>query len=39
MTQIEVVFYQADDGSVPALEALIDLQKRDRPCRQTQGKV
>ncbi len=29
MTQIEVVFYQADDGSVPALEALIDLQKSD----------
>lgn len=29
MTQIEVVFYQADDESVPALEALIDLQKSD----------
>ena len=29
MTQIEVVFYQTDDGSVPALEALIDLQKSD----------
>jgi len=29
MTQIDVVFYQADDGSVPALEALIDLQKSD----------
>jgi len=29
MTQIDVVFYQADDGSVPALDALIDLQKSD----------
>ena len=29
MTQIDVVFYQADDGSVSALDALIDLQKSD----------
>ena len=29
MTQIDVVFYQADDGSVPALDALIVLQKSD----------
>lgn len=29
MPQIEVVFYQEDDGSVPALDALIELQNSD----------
>jgi len=29
MAQIEVVFYQDDDGSVPALEALTEFEKSD----------